>query len=477
MEDYQAIRRMYLIEHLSQRAIATQLGISRNTVRKYCEGNTMPGIRADYHRNVSVVTPPIILFIKQCFLTDEQECNKKQHHTAKRIYDRLVDEMNFTGSESSIRHTVQKLRGSVQNVFVPLEFSPGEAMQIDWGECYVYLEGVRLKIYFFCARLCYSCTPFAVCYRRQNTEAFLDAIIRAFEFFGGVPRRVIFDNGKVAVKSGYGKNAVCQEKYIEFAAHYCFETVFCNPASGNEKGLVENLVGWTRRNIFVPLPHVESLDSLNALSMHRCKFYIESHKIQYKPQPIKDMLAVEKSILLPLPGSRYDVSKSSTCRVNTYAMVRFESNNYSVPVCYAGRSVGVKGFAEIVCIYADGGEIARHIRSYDREKDILFLPHYLPILERKPGSILNARPVRQTLSSSMLQWLQDMHFSGKELMSILTDCVSKGETDVWLHKAEYLATKQRPLHIADPVQVQSVDLTAYNQFLHSGDEGSCQNQA
>ena len=139
MEDYQAIRRMYLIEHLSQRAIAAQLGISRNTVRKYCEGNTMPGIRADYHRTVSVVTPPIILFIKQCFLTDEQEGNKKQHHTAKRIYDRLVDEMNFTGSESSIRHTVQKLRGSVQNVFVPLEFSLGEAMQIDWDENAMYI--------------------------------------------------------------------------------------------------------------------------------------------------------------------------------------------------------------------------------------------------------------------------------------------------------------------------------------------------
>ena len=477
MEDYQAIRHMYLIDHLSQRTIAERLGISRNTVRKYCEGDILPGVRANYHRSASVVTPEIIQFIQQCFLADEQEHNKKQHHTAKRIYDRLVAEMNFTGSESSIRHTVQKLHETAQNVFVPLVFSPGEAMQIDWGECYVYLNGMRTKIYFFCARLCYSCAPFVVCYRRQNTESFLEALIRAFEFFGGVPRRVIFDNGKVAVKSGYGKKAVCQDRYAALAAHYCFETVFCNPASGNEKGLVENLVGWTRRNTFVPIPHVEGMDELNELTKQQCCSYIKSHKIQQKPQSVNHMLTIDKGMLLPLPGCRYDASRSTECRVNSYATVRFESNNYSVPVRYVGRTVAVKGFAETVCIYADGEESARHIRSYDREKDVLTLAHYLPILERKPGSILNAKPVRQNLCPAMLQWLQDMAFTGKELMTILTDCANKGEAEVWLHKAEYLAMKQHPVCITDPVHVQAVDLTVYNQFLSTGDDALCQKQA
>lgn len=470
MEDYQTIRHMYLIDHVSQRAIAERLGISRNTVRKYCEGDILPGIRADYRRCASVVTPEIIQFIQQCFLEDAHEQSQKQHHTAKRIYDRLVAEMKFTGSESSIRHTVHNLRGSVQKVFIPLAFSPGEAMQIDWGECYVYRNGMRTKIYFFCARLCYSCAPFVACYHQQNMAAFLDALVRAFEFFGGVPRRVIFDNAKVAVKNGYGKKAIRQEKYAALAAHYCFETVFCNPASGNEKGLVENLVGWTRRNIFVPVPHAESLDELNHLAKERCCNYAASHTIRHKPQDVAAMLIVDKSLLLPLPGYRYDTSQSTECRVNTYAMVRFESNNYSVPVRYVGRVVAVKGFADSICMYADGKEIAQHTRSYDKEQEVLFLAHYLPILERKPGSILNARPVRQTLRPAMLQWLHDMAFTGKELMVILRACVTKGEADVWLHKTEYLPVRQLPIGITDPVHVQAVDLTVYNQFLGTGDD-------
>lgn len=477
MEDYQAIRHMYLIDHFSQHKIAERLGISRNTVRKYCEGNIMPGMRADYHRNATIVTSQIIQFIQQCFLEDSSEHNKKQHHTAKRIYDRLVAEMHFTGSESSIRHTVQKLREVSKNIFVPLVFSPGEAMQIDWGECYVYLKDKRTKIYFFCARLCYSCAPFAVCYRRQNTESFLDALIRAFEFFGGVARRVIFDNGKVAVKRGYGKNAICQEQYAALAAHYCFKTVFCNPASGNEKGLVENLVGWTRRNIFVPVPHVESMDELNELTKQWCCSYIECHKIQQKPQTVNYMFTVEKKMLLPLPGYRYDASRSTECRVSPYATVQFESNNYSVPVRYVGQTVAVKGFAETVFIYAESERIARHIRCYDREQDILTLAHYLPILKRKPGSILNAKPVRQSLHPVMIHWLQDMAFTGRELVAILTACVNKGEAEVWMHRAEYMTVKQRPISITDPVQVRAVDLTAYDQFLSAGDGALWQKQA
>jgi transposase len=317
------------------------------------------------------MTPVVIQFIQQCLLEDAQESNKKQHHTAKRIYDRLVDEMHFTGCESSIRAAVHKLRGNLVECYVPLEFDPGDAMQIDWGECYIYLNGKRTKVNLFCARLCYSCAPFSICYRKQNMEAFLEGIMHAFDFFGGVPRRVIFDNAKVAVKSGYGKDAVSQEKYAALAAHYCFETIFCNPASGNEKGLVENLVGWTRRNIFVPLPHAKSLDALNLLVEQNCCRYIDSHKVQSRPAMVKEMLQLDREKLLMLPGRRYDASCTMECRVSPYATIRFATNNYSVPLLHSGQAVAVKGFAETVCIYADGTKIAEHIRSYERNKDIL----------------------------------------------------------------------------------------------------------
>lgn len=170
---------------------------------------------------------------------------------------------------------VHGMRQKAQKAFVKLVFDPGEAMQIDWGTFQAYLQGEPVRLYYFCARLCYSCAPFVMCFRRQNTEAFLEAQVHAFEFFGGVPRRVIFDNAKVAVKSGYGKTAIAQDKYKALAAHYCFEMDFCNPASGNEKGLVENLVGWTRRNIFVPVPHVTSLKDLNQHVLTRCRTYAE----------------------------------------------------------------------------------------------------------------------------------------------------------------------------------------------------------
>lgn len=173
---------------------------------------------------------------------------------------------------------------------MPLSFAAGDAMQIDWGEAYAYLDGVRTKLNVFCARLCYSCAPFTVCFHKQNTESFLEGLILAFEFFGGVVRRVLFNNAKVAVKSGAGRKAIPQEAYAALAAHYCFDPVFCNARSGNEKGLVENLVGWTRRNIFVPVPHVTGLTELNKKLSARCQEYIDTHRISRRPAPVKDLL-------------------------------------------------------------------------------------------------------------------------------------------------------------------------------------------
>ena len=475
MNDYEKIRNMYMRQHMSQRAIAKELGISRNTVAKYCEGASYPGLRADYHRDASVITPDVIQFIQQCFLEDAQEQNKKQHHTARRIYDRLVEECGFTGSESSVRAAVRKLRGNIAQAYVPLEFQPGEALQIDWGQAAVQLNQQRVKVNIFCARLCFSCAPFAMCFRKQNTEAFLEGLRHAFEFFGGVPRRVIFDNAKVAVKRGYGKNAISQEAYAAFAAHYCFETVFCNAASGNEKGLVENLVGLIRRNIFVPIPQQPSMQDLNEMVLTRCSQYIETHKVQRRPITVTEALAEEQQHLLPLPKICYDSRTVVEARVSPYATVRMDTNNYSVPVKYAGFTVVLKAGAETLWIYADGKEIATHPRCYKRNQDILTLKHYLPLLEHKPRSILQAKPVRHTLSKVMLKWLEIGEFSGRELMQILEVYVEKGEDEIFRHQAEYLS--HEALHrIPEAVQVQPVNLAVYDEQFMKGDAAECQKQ-
>jgi transposase len=469
MEDYKKIRHMFLVEGKSQRQIARTLGISRNTVAKYCNGNIYPGIRADYHRDASVVTPDVIRFILQCLQEDALEPNQKQHHTAKRIYDRLVTEMGFKGSESNIRRTVRILRGRSQDVYVPLSFAAGDAMQIDWGEAYAYIDGARTKLNVFCARLCYSCAPFAVCFHKQNTESFLEGLILAFEFFGGVVRRVLFDNAKVAVKKGAGRKAIPQESYAALATHYCFEPVFCNARSGNEKGLVENLVGWTRRNIFVPVPRVTCLAELNQRLSARCQDYIDIHRVSGRPAPVKDLLQTDKQELLPLPGRRFDTSDTTECRVSQYATVRYASNEYSVPVALAGRNVTVKAFAETIQVFKEAQLVATHERCYGKRQKCLQLAHYLPLLEKRPRSILQAKPVEQALSPDLLHLLKNTNFSAKELMEILRLCTEEGEKAFWRRKVEFLEHHARSGKIQDPVSVPTIDLSIYDQLIQKGD--------
>lgn len=242
---YYQIRSLYS-EGESIRSIAKRLGISRQTVKKYCEGNTYPDVRKPYSRTSDVITDDIEQFILSCFKQDREEKLSKQKHTAKRIYDRLVCEQFFTGSYSAVRDAAKRLRLKTivpPQADMPLEYEPGDAIQIDWGEATIYLDNRKHKIAFFCGRLCYSCDIFVQAFYTQNIESFLEAQQRMFDYFKGIPKRIIFDNAKVAVKEGFGLHAKATDGYKAFAAHYAFRTDFCNIASGNEKGLVENLVG------------------------------------------------------------------------------------------------------------------------------------------------------------------------------------------------------------------------------------------
>ena len=270
VEIYKQIRKMRL-DGKSQRQIAATLHISRNTVKKYWDGESVPWERKDYSREPCVLTEDIVAFVKHCIEEDTRCKSRKQHHTAKRIYDRLVAECGFNGGETTVRRLVKELREKSREAFVPLAFPAGDALQIDWGEATVYLNGIKTIVNLFCARLCYSGVPMVLAYRRQNEESFLDALVQVFQYFGGVPKRVIFDNAKVAVKDGFGAHARKQAGYAALAAHYGFEAVFCNPASGNEKGLVEGLVGYIRRNVCVPVPKAETMEDLNRMLREKCR--------------------------------------------------------------------------------------------------------------------------------------------------------------------------------------------------------------
>lgn len=446
VEDYGQIRRRYLRGE-SQRQIARDLHISRNTVAKYCEGAAVPWVRKTPERTAQVLKPEIVAFIQACLDEDEAQGLRKQKHTAKRIYDRLVSDCGFTGGESTVRAKVQELRQKPGPAFVPLAFSPGEAMQVDWGEAVVYIAGEKLTVNLFCARLCSSCAPVVLAYRHQNEESFLDAFVRTFAAFGGVPEKVIFDNGKVAVKDGFGAKAQKQAGYTALCAHYGFEALFCNPAEGHEKGLVEGLVGWARRNILVPVPQADSFAALNSLLAERCHDY-ESHHIPGKPATVGEMLAAEKAALRPLPVYPFETAKCRSVRVSAFSTARFATNDYSVPCAYAGRKVGVKVYPEKVELYFGGQQIASHERCFGKHQTVYELEHYLPLLEQRGRAILNAAPVRQNVSAQVMDELRKAG-SHQAMLEILRRCAGQ-------------AAQQAAPVIQDQVIVQHVDLRVYD---------------
>ena len=462
---YKEIRRLQLEGVTSQRAAAQQLGISRNTVKKYWEGNSVPWDRKEYSRDPAVMTTDVVQFITSCLDEDDRERVKKQRHTARRIYQRLVEEYGFTGSESSVRNVVHDMRAARKEtkVFVPLKFAPGEAVQIDWGEATVYMNGEKLVINLFCARLCHSCAPYVIAYKRQNLESFLDAIIHTFQYYGGVPRRVIFDNARVAVKSGFGAHAAAQDDYSQLSAHYGFVPVFCNPASGNEKGLVENLVGYIRRNVCVPLPKVKNLEELNGKLLEKCVHYLE-HRVDGRPAPVGVMLEEDRQCLQALPRYTPDVSKRAYPTVSRYSTVLFETNAYSVPCRYTGKSTTLKAYPNHIEVWISGSLVARHERLFGRKGESLDLQHYLPILAQKGRAIRYARPVQNTVPAEFLNWLEGQELTSKEMVELLGQCSEVGYAAVMCGR---IPNSQEPV-VEDPVRVPTVDLGAYDALCGKG---------
>jgi len=446
---YSAIRLRYS-EGESIRSISQSLGVSRQTVKKYCEGNTHPEVRKQYERPASIVTTDVKSFILSCFEEDETENLKKQKHTAKRIYDRLVNECNFSGSYSTVRDAVRNLRAEHSvppQSDIPLVYEPGEAVQIDWGEATIYLDGQKTKVYLFCARLCNSCDIFVQANRSANQETFLEAQQRMFDFFGGVPKRVIFDNAKVAVKEGFGLYAKPQDKYLSFSAHYAFTLDFCNPAKGNEKGLVENLVGYARRNFLVPVPRTADMKSLNECLCQSCLDYRANHKVASRNYPVSVLYEQEACYLNEIPKFRFDTSKTVHAKVDDFSTVRYEKNNYSVPTKYLRKEVTVKGYADDVCILHQGSLIATYQRVYGTGNTQYRLEHYIDLLERKTRSVFNARPVRETVTKELLDWGKILPGGNKEMVKLLRLCLDYGEDRILSIK------RSIPSHIIPTVDI------------------------
>lgn len=327
-------------------------------------------------------------------LEEDKSQPKKQRHTAKRIFERLRDEWSYQGSYSTVKHFVARLKEEKPEMFVPLEFDPGENAQVDFGEAEVVIDGRTVKVQLFCFKLCYSRLPFAVAFFNQGQEAFFEGHNRSFEFIGGVPRRITYDNLKTAVKKVLeGKNRKEQEAFTRFKAHYLFESDFCNVARGNEKGRVENLVGYIRKNALVPKPEVKSLEELNEILLKWC-LKEKQRAIPGESLTIGEKYHIEQPELLPLPKRPFECCRTVTVKSSKTAMVNFDTVSYSVPVIFGQKELTLKAYVDRVDIYHSNIKIASHKRSYEPHSEVLNFWHYFDLIKTKPGSLDNAKPFR-----------------------------------------------------------------------------------
>jgi hypothetical protein len=279
-------------------------------------------------------------------------------------------------------------------MFVPLSHAPGHG-QADFGEALAIIGGVETKVHYLCISLPQSDDLFVKAYPKENMEAFCDGHNAAFCYFGGVVQSMLYDNTKLAVgrikKDG---SRLFTQRFDELVSHYLFDTKFGRPGKGNDnKGKVEGLVGYVRRNFLVPVPRFESFDSLNQSLVEKSKQrrdrILRGHK-----ETVGERFDADRNAFLPLPPFPYDACDKVDTRVNSLSQVRYKTNDYSVPVAYGHRDVHVRAYVHEVVISCGNEEIARHTRSYDKE-DFIFDPlHYLPLLEMKTEALDQAMPIQ-----------------------------------------------------------------------------------
>ena len=395
------IRRAYHLDGKSLRQIARDLGISRDTVTKAVA--LPPFVTA----RITAARPWPVLGPYQARINDLLDQNNrlppKQRLTAHRIYDLLRNE-GFPGCESRVRQYVSERKQALHapDRFIPLAFEPGQDAQVDWGEAQVLFRGERQTVQLFVMRLCYSRRIFAMAFPSQKQECFFYGHVLAFQYFGGVPARLSYDNLATAVKLALdhgevthtGKRRHEQRHFVALRTHYLFESHFCTPGQAHEKGGVEHGVGYVRRNYLTPLPDVASFEELNAELLRLCR-RDDQRRVAHQAASIGEMWEIERPLLRPLPPFAFDCCILGQARVTPYSQVVFETNRYSVPVHWAVREVSVKAYPFHVEILDRTTLLARHERCYGRDQDIFDPLHYLPLLEQRPGAFDYAQPLRR----------------------------------------------------------------------------------
>ncbi len=406
MDQYEFIRIAYRVYGKNISQLKRMAGHSRNTVKKALRGEAW-GYKERQYQPFPVLGP--YLEIIDGWLTGDKEQPRKQRHTARRIYNRLVNEHGYKGGESTVRRYVRMakimLGVDAPQAFIPCDPEAGYEAEVDWGTAKAIIAGESVRLKFFCMRSKYSGKHFVRFYSCERQQAFFDAHVQAFHFFGDVFPVLIYDNLTTAVqKVMRGRNRIEQDSYSKFKAYYSFESRFCNPASGNEKGGVEGLVGFARRNYMVPVPEAAGLAELNEQILKQCVVY-GSHKMAGRERQVDELYAIEQQHLLSLPAAVFSNVQTSDGKVDKYATVIVDKNRYSVPSRYSGFKAKVLLGVDRVEIFVCGKKQATHERVYGNNKWCLKPEHYLALIQQRPMSFNSARPIRQWRE----MWPESLH--------------------------------------------------------------------
>ncbi len=419
VDQYELIRTSHRVYQKDISEISRETGHSRNTIKKALRGEPW-GYKQRFRQPYPVLGS--YLEIIDQWLENDKKNPKKQRHTARRVYNRLVSEHGYGGAESTVRKYVREAKVrlclNAPAVFIPLAPDSGVEAEVDWGSATAIIGDETRQLKFFCMRSKYSGKHFVRFYPCERQQAFFDAHIHAFLFFGGVFPILIYDNLTTAVQKVLkGKKRIEQESYSKFKAYHNFTSRFCTPGEGHEKGGVEGIVGFSRRNYMVPVPEASSLEDLNQRLLDEC-FSYGTHTIDGRSNTVDELFESEKDSLIASPDIPFSNIQIYDGKADKYATVVVDKNRYSVPTRYAGFKMRILLYVDRVEICYGSKKLSSHERVYGNNKWILDPGHYLELIQQRPMAFNSARPIRQ--------WRQSWPKVLEQLLSRF--CAAQGET-------------------------------------------------
>jgi transposase len=444
------IRRMHFRDQLSIREIVRRTGLARNTIRKWLAEPEMTEPAYPKRENTSIVDP-YAEQLRQWVLADSHR-PKRDRRTAKSMFAALKAQ-GYPGSYTRVAMRIQRIRQDISDApnrkaFVPLAFAHGEAFQFDWSCEYAFVGGLRRRLEVAHCKLASSRAFWLVVYYSQSHEMLFDAHARAFAAFGGIPRRGIYDNMKTAVDRVHkGKERTVNARFDAMCGHYLFEPDFCNVASGWEKGIVEKNVQDRRRQVWNEAADQrwKNLADLNAWLADKCKSAWDAmaHP-QWPAMTVADVLQDERVHLMPMPKP-FDGYVEQPVRVSATSLIHFQRNRYSVPTPHAHKVVSLRIYPDTLVIVADGEEVARHVRQFERHQTIYEWQHYIPLISQKPGALRNGAPFT-TMPEPLLHLQRHLlkHAGGDRVMAQVLSAIPIHGLEAVLVAVELALESGRP---------------------------------